>query len=692
MKKVFFLFLSTVLIFTCCLSAQVTKNIFSVDDIYADHSVAEIILPEDKTGINSKEVFILSNPSDYFRSIAAGDWSATTTWESSPDNGVTPWAAATLVPNSLANTITIRNTHTVTVSSNQDMDQVVIEGGGILLHSANTLTVNDGTGDDIIVQGGGVFTLASAANAPVFSVSTATANINSGGTLRVATTGLTFAGVGVNANNYSYQHLCVLEYTPGSPFATDGVTYFPNANAVTIPIFRTTNNIGITGANTNTVFNGLFEANGNISFQNNGTKTFRNGITGTGNITSAAGSGKFIINGTTASLGGTGLLTLPTSGLDIGPTATVTMVSDKSVTGNIAFLANSFIMLGIYNLTMTGTFSGFSATSHVVTNGSGKVVINNIGVFPGATFPIGANTTTINPLLIFNGQGLNYGARVEIGLNPPIGVPVQAVNRTWVVRPSATPAGTVNVNFFYAMGHGNASFAYFPATVELGLYTAVWNVINTGLVQNGSYQVTGTVDIFAGNTDAPLVIANIGAILAINNSIQLSAQKQNDKTILNWVVDNAADISQFIPERSADGRVYTSLAKLTAADFSFTDVQPLPGLNYYRIKTKDKNGKITYSNIAIILNAKKGFQFISISPNPVVNSNFKLNVTAAQKTKMEIVITDMQGRMMQKQTFSLIAGFNTLPMNVTNFSAGTYQVYGITADGRSRVLRFVIPN
>ena len=94
----------------------------------------------------------------------------------------------------------------------------------------------------------------------------------------------------------------------------------------------------------------------------------------------------------------------------------------------------------------------------------------------------------------------------------------------------------------------------------------------------------------------------------------------------------------------------------------------------------------------IILNAKKGFALISISPNPVVNSNFKLNVTAAQKTKMEIVITDMQGRMMQKQSVNLIAGFNTLPMNVTNLSAGTYQVYGITADGRSRVLRFVIPN
>jgi len=635
---------------------------------------------------------VTSNPNDFFRSAQTGDWSLPTTWESSPDNGITPWVAATSVPTSAANTISIRNGHTVTVSSNQDMDQLFIESGGILFHSAGILTINDDvSGDDVIVKSGGVFTLSSAANPPVFSVSSASVNINTGGMLRVSATGLTAAAPnpGVNTANYIYQNASVLEYTPNLAFSSSGVTYFPNVDAVTIPVFRTTGNMGLIGGINQTVINGLFEANGTITFSNSAPKTFRNGITGTGNIGNDGTSGKFIINGLTASMGGTGSLTLPVSGMEIGINTTVTMVSDKTVTGNIALLSNALVMLGSYNLNMAGDVTGGNSTSHIVTNSTGKLVINNITGPTKRSFPIGANTTSINPLALYNGGGLNYGARVEIGLNPSIRFPISAVNRSWFVTPNGGVPGTVNTDFYYYAGDGNALFNY-TANLELGLYTNVWNVIQTGLIPAGAYRVSTSVNNFGNNIESPLVLGNLGAILAVNNSIKLTAQKQNDKTILNWTVDDHADILQFNPERSADGRTYTALAALTAAEFSFTDLQPMPGLNYYRLKMKDKNGKILYSNIAVILNAKKGIQFISISSNPVVNGSLKLNIAAAEKTQLEIVITDIQGRVMQKQKVSLIAGFNTIPMNVANLATGTYQVYAVTADGRSTVLRFVI--
>ncbi len=396
----------------------------------------------------NKTKFLFSSATDYFRSVATGLWSATSTWQSSPDNST--WLPATLTPTAAAATISIRNTHTVTVSNNQTMDEVIIESGGILLHSAATLTINNGLGDDVIVQAGGVFTLASDANPPVFAVSTATVNINSGGILRLSATGLTFPSPtpGVNTSNYIYQHVSVLEYTLSLAFASTGVTFFPNVNAVTIPIFRTTSNLGLIGGGSPTIINGIFEANGTITFANAGTKTFRNGIIGTGNIGNDGTSGKFIINGAAAGLGGSGTLTVPASGMDIGPTTTVTMLSDKSLTGNIALQSNALVMLGIYKLNMTGDITGGSATSHIVTNSTGKLVLNNIAGATPRIFPVGANTTTYNPMTIFNGSGFNYAVRVEIGINPPIGIPSQAVNRTWFVTPNGTP-GAVNTNFYY---------------------------------------------------------------------------------------------------------------------------------------------------------------------------------------------------------------------------------------------------
>ncbi len=672
MKKVILLILPAFFIFTCKLIAR------------------EII----KVSPVKKVIKVLSNPTDYFRSATSGDWGTIATWESSPDNGVTPWAAATLTPNTLAATISIMSTHTVTVSTNQDMDEVSIESGGTLFHSGGTLTVNNGSGDDINVQGGGVFTLASNSNGPAFA-SGATAFISPNAILRLSASGLTAAGTGVHASNFIYNNASVLEYTLGLAFSTDNVVFFPNANASTIPIFRITNNVANVGANNNTVINGLFEANGNITFQGTGTKTFRNGIIGTGTVTGDAAAGKFIISGTTASLGGSGGLTLPTAGMDIGNNTTVTMTSDKSVAGNIAFLTNALIMLGTYNLTKTsGTFSGFSSTSHVVTNSSGKLVFNNVQAFPSfSIYPIGANTTTINSLAIANADGLNFGARVEIGVNPSIRFPIAAVNRTWTIRATGTPSTIVNVNFIYSNTDGNALFNYAPSTVETGFYTGVWNVFNSGLVQAPSppnYQVACSTILFMANTDAPMVIANIPAILEPGNFVQLTAQKQNQKALLNWTVLYHPLVDRFIVQRSANGSTYDSIAGLPAAHLNYTDLQPLPGYNYYRIQTVEKSGRSTYSNVAVMINAAKGFEFISVTPNPVQSGSFKLSVSAAQKILADILITDMQGRILQKQTVMLNAGSNILTIDVSKLARGTYYVYGNTADGRSRALRFVV--
>lgn len=631
---------------------------------------------------------ILSDPSDYFRSAVSGNWNSISTWESSADN--VNWVAATLTPTSGANTISIRNAHTVTVNSNENMDQVVIESGGVLIHSSNTLTVNDGAGDDIVVEGGGIWTLASNNNEPVFT-GTAAARISTGGMLRLSATGLTDPGAGVHAANYIYQNASVLEYTPNLAFASSGVTFFPNVDAVTIPVFRTTSNLGLIGGGSPTVINGLYEANGTITFNNAGTKTFRNGIIGTGNISSTAASGKFIINGGSAILGGTGSITLPTAGMDIGSNTGVTMVSNKSVTGNIALLSNALVTLGTYDLTITGDITGGTATSHVVTNSTGKLVYNNITTT--RIFPVGASATSINALAIANGEGFNYGVRVETGINPTILVPIYAVNRTWVVNPSATPAGTVNVDFFYNNTDGNASFMYAPSTVELGFYTSVWNVINTGLVQAGgplNFQVAGTVNQFLANTDAPMVIGNIGAILAVNNVVLLTAQKRNSSVSLNWIATIASSPERFEVERSADGRSYALLAQISPGSFSFTDLQPLPGTNYYRVKRVEKDGKITYSNQAVILNAASGFELLDISPNPVTGSRLAPGISVAKNTWADIVIADIQGRILLRQQIQAVAGFNRPGLDIRNLKPGIYQLYVIAAAERSRALRFVV--
>jgi len=665
--------------------------------ITAFNRAQAFITPPEATA-NHLTLAFFSNPTDHFRSVQTGNWGTLATWESSPD--LATWTAATLIPNSTANTISIRNTHTVTVNTNQAMDQVTIDNGGILLYSGGTLTINAGAGDDLTVQNGGVFTLDVDDTPPVFSA-TATANILTGGILRVSATGITFAGMGVHVNNFIYQHASVLEYTPNLAFATSGVTYFPNANAATIPIFRITGNVGTVGAGTNTIINGVFEANGNITFDNTGTKTFRNGITGTGNINGAA-SGKFIINGATASLGGTGLLTLPTTnGMDIGASTTVTMVSSKTVTGNVTLLANALVMLGSYNLTHTGTIGGVSTTSHIVTNGTGKLIKTNVGAAL-AVFPVGPNAGTLNSVAIFNGSGYNYGVRVETGINPTIDVPLAAVNRTWFVTPFGGNPAAVNVNFIFSAAHCNAAWTPPPALLELGLYTSVWNVVQVGLTQAGTdpYQVPTIVPNFGNGIEAPLVLANIGAILAVSNGIEVNyfnGNKQTGKHLLNWKLTcNNVPYVNMILERSTDAVNYTAIYNEQATalrceqPFYFTDQLPVAGTNYYRIKMTDDAGKTVYSPVVSLINADKGIEVMHVAPNPVINGSFSLKISAAVKMEVQLVISDLQGRVLQKQTAGLIAGFNSIPVNVKAIAKGSYRISVYANEMITRTLRFVV--
>ena len=148
-------------------------------------------------------------------------------------------------------------------------------------------------------------------------------------------------------------------------------------------------------------------------------------------------------------------------------------------------------------------------------------------------------------------------------------------------------------------------------------------------------------------------------------------------------------------ERSSDSRNYTGIYTITAdaarcnSPFDYTDANPLPGMNYYRLKIVDADGKVTYSTTVALLNAVKGFDIISIAPNPVVDDNFKLNVASALAGKMEIIIFDMQGRLVNRQSLSVIAGFNSLPVNVANLSAGTYTIKASLAEEPPKIMRFV---
>lgn len=215
-------------------------------------------------------------------------------------------------------------------------------------------------------------------------------------------------------------------------------------------------------------------------------------------------------------------------------------------------------------------------------------------------------------------------------------------------------------------------------------FTVIWNAARNW------WEVTVPITAFSGFyiTSAPL--GTLATRLEYFKGTQ--ADKKN---ILSWKANCTATQVTFEIERSIDAVHYTSIASLQASQarcsqpFDITDEHPAAGVNYYRLKTIDVDGKISYSNIVTLISKTKGFEFLAISPNPVGKENAVLKINAGEKCQVNIVISDFAGRIIQNQTAQLLSGINQVTINSQALAPGIYQVTGYTDSERPKTIRLV---
>ena len=92
--------------------------------------------------------------------------------------------------------------------------------------------------------------------------------------------------------------------------------------------------------------------------------------------------------------------------------------------------------------------------------------------------------------------------------------------------------------------------------------------------------------------------------------------------------------------------------------------------------------------IVALLNKDKGFELVSIAPNPV-KANAVLSVTTVKGGKMTIAVSDMTGKVVMTQSVTVIAGNNPVNMNASTLGAGTYNITVVNAENEIKTTRFV---
>lgn len=251
------------------------------------------------------------------------------------------------------------------------------------------------------------------------------------------------------------------------------------------------------------------------------------------------------------------------------------------------------------------------------------------------------------------------------------------------ITPTTNIASTAyNVTLYYStaeMGGKN------PATVNLCKTTAATIAGATGtntvivtptLITNSDgswYSFSGD---FTGFSTFFLVTQ---AVLPVNLVDFTATKNADDNITIKWNVKQQLNLKNYIIERSTDGISFKAIGTVSAnslnsTNYSFVDLLPSSGVNYYRLRITNANESFSYSKIAnVSLPAKAK---LWISPNPV-SGIFTIHFNNATTVK-QIYITDAAGKIIKEIKPGISNG--SININASAFAKGMYFIKMIDAD------------
>jgi hypothetical protein len=151
----------------------------------------------------------------------------------------------------------------------------------------------------------------------------------------------------------------------------------------------------------------------------------------------------------------------------------------------------------------------------------------------------------------------------------------------------------------------------------------------------------------------------------------------NKEVLLKWTTGNEYNNAGFDIERS-NGSEWKKIGNVASrgnstgnSNYTFTDHSPLNGLNYYRLKQVDLDGKFSYSNV--VKAELRGSNYVyQNSPNPFRSATV-LNYYVAANAKVNITVYDLQGKQVAVLAdANQTSGSYAINWNAQKLSAGTY--------------------
>jgi Secretion system C-terminal sorting domain/Fibronectin type III domain len=416
------------------------------------------------------------------------------------------------------------------------------------------------------------------------------------------------------------------------------------------------------------------------------------------------------------------------------PTGYEYVVSTSNTTPSGAGISNATTTVNVSTLTTStnyfvfvrtncgsGNFSAWTAVTQFTTLCNNVALPHNQGFEAGTTLP-----TCWSSSFVSGSRAFSIGTTTSAAGTTPNPAAYAGTNR--LLFPSYSGSGdqtrlisaalvttgipSVNVDFYWYLSANGGATLYLTEGVQVQWSTdgITWTNAGSLIRRYGAVEgwVPQSVTLPAGAANQTklfvgfLFTSNAGYdsyiddIAIKQNPLPVTLGsfvgiKQNGNNLLSWTTSTEQNSKGFELQRSADAANFSAISFVESKavngtsnatlSYSFNDVKPFVGNNYYRLKQVDKDGKWAYSQV-VLLKGNKAAQIdiTAIYPNPVANT-LNLIINAPTTDKVTVTVTDIAGKILLQQIASLAAGDNTMQLNVSKLTAGTYVIKATCQNG-----------
>jgi hypothetical protein len=265
-----------------------------------------------------------------------------------------------------------------------------------------------------------------------------------------------------------------------------------------------------------------------------------------------------------------------------------------------------------------------------------------------ATVQVYNNTgsdATLMAWLDYNGNGLFDASEALAPIVVPSSPSMQSRFLYWTGISSPIP---------------NGSFTYLRVRMVGGTGTMT-SANATGYYRGGE---TEDYQVLVDNVVLSVDLMSFDARTTNNNSVKLT-----------WNTADEKNLDGFEIQRSADNNTWTGIDIVAASgndrggvnSYNYTDIQPLSGKSYYRLKLLSGDGRQKYSDTRTII--FKGIEEFSIAPNPAASST-TVYINSLVNTTGRLRLSNINGQVILDEAQQIRKGPNTINVSATDQMPG----------------------